>query len=247
MIKLYQFKFSHFCEKARWALDYKGLMFDAENLLPGFHMAITKKIAPESTVPILVDGGNVVQGSGTIITYLDQHRPVPPLTPANPDEAREALEWEEYLGEEIGVTLRLWFYHHLLPDEDRALNFLLDGSPPEQQAAFKRAFNRIRKTMLEYMNINAETAREHLGRLLAAMEKLDETLKRRNYLAGKSFSRADLTACALLERFVLPALPDKELLNAVPAEIAALRDEHKDRPYFQWVQKIYNTHRIQGG
>jgi len=25
MIKLYQFQFSHYCEKMRWALDYKGI------------------------------------------------------------------------------------------------------------------------------------------------------------------------------------------------------------------------------
>ena len=27
MITLYQFQFSHFCEKARWALDYKGVPY----------------------------------------------------------------------------------------------------------------------------------------------------------------------------------------------------------------------------
>jgi Glutathione S-transferase, N-terminal domain len=27
MIQLYQFPFSHFCEKARWALDYKSIAY----------------------------------------------------------------------------------------------------------------------------------------------------------------------------------------------------------------------------
>jgi glutathione S-transferase len=35
MITLYQFQFSHYCEKARWALDYKGLAYAPKNLLPG--------------------------------------------------------------------------------------------------------------------------------------------------------------------------------------------------------------------
>ena len=37
MIELYQFPLSHFCEKARWALDYKSIAYRPVNLLPGFH------------------------------------------------------------------------------------------------------------------------------------------------------------------------------------------------------------------
>ena len=247
MIKLYQFEFSHYCEKARWALDYKGIKFETQNLLPGFHVSVTKAIAPQSTVPILVDDENIVQGSGAIITYLDKGRAEPALTPADTGRRREALEWETYFDEEIGVTLRAWFYFYLLPDEERALRFLLDGSPPEQRAAFRRRFRRIRNTMLEYLDINPASARDNRHRLLAAMDKLDEALQDRDYLAGGSFSRADLTACALLGPFVAPAKGNEPGLDAVPAEILSLRGEHKERPYFKWVQKIYNNHRVQGG
>lgn len=247
MIKLYQFSFSHYCEKARWALDHKGIGFETENLLPGFHLSVTKTLAPESTVPILADGENVVQGSGEIITYLDQRYPASPLTPDQPAEARQAMEWEVYFDEEIGITLRSWFYFHLLPDEDRALRFLLDGAPAKHKATFERTFPRIRNTMLEYLNINPATARNSRERLLAAMEKLEQALQERDYLVGGSFTRADLSAAALLERFVAPSLTEEKLTGIIPEEIAALREEHKDRPYFKWVQKIYNRHRIQGG
>jgi glutathione S-transferase len=40
MITLYQFQFSHFCEKARWALDYKDLPYTCKNLLPGLHTRV---------------------------------------------------------------------------------------------------------------------------------------------------------------------------------------------------------------
>ena len=48
---LYQFPISHFCEKARWALDYKGLDYTTKNLLPGLHVKTTKKLAARSSVP----------------------------------------------------------------------------------------------------------------------------------------------------------------------------------------------------
>ncbi len=39
-MKLHQFQFSHYNEKARWALDFKGLKYEKRSLLPGFHMPV---------------------------------------------------------------------------------------------------------------------------------------------------------------------------------------------------------------
>ena len=56
MIKLYQFPISHYCEKIRWALEYKGLEYRKVNLLPGFHIKTTTKLVGKSSVPVLTDG-----------------------------------------------------------------------------------------------------------------------------------------------------------------------------------------------
>ena len=37
MLKLYTFNISHFSEKARWALDYEGILYEERVLLPGPH------------------------------------------------------------------------------------------------------------------------------------------------------------------------------------------------------------------
>jgi len=59
MIKLYQFCCSHFCEKARWALEYKRLAYRPVNLVPGLHLRPVRKLAPKSCVPLLVDATTV--------------------------------------------------------------------------------------------------------------------------------------------------------------------------------------------
>lgn len=87
MITLYQFQFSHYCEKVRWALDFKGLPYARRNLLPGLHVKIAKKLVPKSCLPIIVDGGTVVQDSSAIITYLDERFPERPLTPRDSKQA----------------------------------------------------------------------------------------------------------------------------------------------------------------
>lgn len=54
MMKLYQFTFSHYCEKARWALEYKGIAYQPVNLLPGSHLRTMQKLTPKERPPGVV-------------------------------------------------------------------------------------------------------------------------------------------------------------------------------------------------
>ena len=81
MTRLYTFTISHFAEKARWSLDYKGIPYQEKRLVPGSHIPIVKRIAPSTFVPVLQDAGRIIQGSSAIIDYVDEHTPEPPLTP----------------------------------------------------------------------------------------------------------------------------------------------------------------------
>jgi glutaredoxin len=65
-LTLYQFAISHYCEKIRWALDFKGLEYRTRTLLPGTHVATMKKLSGDSAVPVLVHDGTVVANSGAI-------------------------------------------------------------------------------------------------------------------------------------------------------------------------------------
>ena len=61
---LYVFAISHYCEKARWALDYLDVAYKIRYLAPGFHREVAKKFgARRSSLPILEAGEQVLQGS----------------------------------------------------------------------------------------------------------------------------------------------------------------------------------------
>ena len=239
MIELYQFPFSHYCEKVRWALDYKGIAYRPVNLLPGFHFRYLAKLAPKTSVPVLRDCAIVVQDSSAIIDYLDQRYANPSLTPSDPNAAREALDWEEYLDEQIGVNIRLWFYHHALPVRRLAVSFLLEGAAWHKKPLFVIVYPKVRRAMLKSMDINSDTARQAEERLRAALEKLDEALVGRRFLVNDQFSRADLTACALLRRSCMP----KETSKEIPPAVRKLRDELKNRHLCQWVRSVYACYR----
>src|SRR5687767_15642106 len=147
MLELYDFRFSHYSEKARWALDFKGIPYTPRHLLPGFHMRTARKLAPRSCLPILKAHDAVIQDSTEIINFLERTFPDRSLTPPDPDDANEAMEWEEYLDEEIGVTLRLWFYYHVLPNRDRAIKFMSQDAPWLQRWLFAFSVVLIRRAM----------------------------------------------------------------------------------------------------
>ena len=239
MIELYQFPFSHYCEKVRWALDYKGVGYRPVNLLPGFHFRQLAKLVPKTSVPVLRDDAIVVQDSSAIIDYLDRRYANPTLTPSDPNAAREALDWEEYFDEQIGANLRLWFYYHTLPERRLALSFLLQGAAWHKKPAFLLVYSKVRQRMLQSMNINTDTARQAEEHLRVALEKLDEALVGRRFLVDDRFSRADLTACALLKRSCLP----NETSNKIPPAVRKLREELKSRRLCQWVRSVYAYYR----
>jgi glutathione S-transferase len=239
LIELVQFPFSHFCEKARWALDYKGLPFVERNLLPGLHLATVGKLARGTCLPILVDGDRIVQDSTAIITYLDQRVEAHALTPADAQPAREAMAWEETLDEEVGVTLRRWFYFHTLPDRQRTLRFLLQGAGALQRPLFRLMFPAIRPAMIKAMDIREPAARQAQERLEAVLARLDEALRDRAFLVGERFSRADLTACALLAPLVGIGRTEGEIETLFADPVRALRDRYKGRRVFDWVAQVY--------
>ena len=236
MMMLYQFPISPYCEKARWALEYKELDYRIKNLVPGPHFRTLRKIAPGTILPLLIDGDEVVQGSDSIITYLDKKQSHPALTPTTTEDASMAHEWERYADTNVGVPLRLFFYFHLLQNRKLATKVLTEDGPWWSGPLYKILFPVVRKGMRAVMGIDAESAKAAQDKLLAAFEYIDKRLEKHKFLAGPLFSRADLSVSALLA----PTWrPDFSLPQAVDAFIGA----HRQRPVFTWARAVYDDYR----
>lgn len=79
---LFQFTYSHFNEKARWALDFKRVPHARKSLVPGLHVAKVKRMTGQSAVPVLTLDGKVVFDSTRVIEALERRYPDPALYPA---------------------------------------------------------------------------------------------------------------------------------------------------------------------
>jgi len=204
-IKLYQFCISHYSEKVRWALDYKGINYQPVNLLPGQHRkTILSLTRDESSVPVLDHDGEIVQGSSRILDYLDETFPDNPLTPADSQQKAQALTWEKRLDEEAGPAIRTWIYHYFLQRPKVVVPMLTAGTPFYNRILLSLAFSRVDEIMREAMKINQKTADQAQETLESLLTELAEVYRKQPFLAGEHVTRADITAGALLAPLFMP-------------------------------------------
>ena len=74
--RLFTIPISHYCEKARWALDRAGVPYTEVSHLQGFHLIASKWAGGTGTTPVLVtqDAG-VLGDSADVVAYADRHGP----------------------------------------------------------------------------------------------------------------------------------------------------------------------------
>lgn len=244
---LYVFAISHYCEKARWALDSLGVEYDLRNLAPGSHMQVAKELgAAGSSLPLLVAGERVVQGSGAIIDWAEAAAadPARRLSPAGELEA-ECRALEQRLDDVAGVHVRRYYYSEAMvdyPDTVRPI-FTRDLAPEEGQLLDEN-WGLVRELMIAAMDLGPEQRLESRRIVEDELDWFDGLLAdNRRYLVGDRFSRADITAASLLAPFALPKEHPTYGLLEVPPQASADLALWAERPTVAWVRAIYQRHR----
>jgi glutathione S-transferase len=240
---LWQFRISHFNEKARWALDWKALPHVRRSLLPGLHIPRVMWMTGQKSVPVLVVDGAAIADSTRIIETLERLRPEPPLYPSDEGDRRRALELEDWFDEELGPHIRRAAFHDILPFSGYATEFLAYGASPAARRAYRAFFPAIRAAMRLDMGIDAARAEQSREKTLAALDRLETELQPSGYLVGGRFSVADLTAAALFAPLVMPPEFSYPLPEPLPEPAARFRASVSSRPAFRWVQEMYRRHR----
>ena len=240
---LWQIEISHFSEKARWALAYKGVEHRRRAPLPGAHIAVALWLTrgEQKTFPILSLEGRNVGGSSTIIEALERRYPDPPLYPADPQQRLRALELEDYFDEEVGPHVRHLAFHEMRNDPGRLREIAEETAPGPipggMAAAYARAY-----TSLRWKSADSEAAVVDRERVAAAFDRIEEELGGGEYLVGESFSVADLAGAALLYPVVVPDHgPSGE--EGLSKGMRRFREPLREHPGFRWVEKMFARHR----
>jgi glutathione S-transferase len=243
---LWQIDVSHYSEKARWALAWKGVEHRRRSPVPGAHMAVALWLTRGAhyTFPVLRLDGRNIGDSTAIIAALEERFPAPPLYPADLAERRRALALEDYFDEELGPAIRQVVWYELGRDRERFEALMRQTAPPPlarfaaPTAAYARAY-----TALRFRAGDAGEAERSRAKVLAALERLEAELGDGEYLAGDSFSVADLTAASLFYPLVRP--PEGPLSPEEPGArgFEEFREPLRERRGFSWVAEMFRRHR----
>lgn len=241
---LWHIELSHYSEKARWALDHKGIAHRRRAPLVGLHqpiaMALTR--SRHRRMPVLrLDGGHAIGDSTAIVAALEERFPDPPLYPADPAERARALALEDHFDEHLGPPLRAFAWHHVLGQR----HGIGDAIAP-QRPAVRRTLNAAAPLAARIIRgdygATAERAAETRAAIVAAADRVERELRPSGYLAGDAFSVADLTGAALFTPVLQP--PQRpHLPDTFPPAVLALREELEAREAGRWVAEMYARHR----
>ena len=199
---LWQYNFSNFNEKARWALDFKRVSHVRRSLLPGGPRAMAFSL--RGTLPVLDLDGKRIVDSTRIIAALERRFPVPALYPDDPLERTAALELEEFFDEEAGHELRRAGFYEWRASPRFVSDLLTTGRGRTTRALMRVMLpGALVYARRRYRIYPADAERARI-KLTAALDRIITEQKPSGYLVGESFSVADLTAAALLFPLAMP-------------------------------------------
>jgi len=196
-IVLYEISWSHFCEKARFCLDFKRLPYRIVAVNP-FTRRQAIRAGGRGHVPVLRDGGRLVEGSNAIAAYLEEAYPDPPLLPGDASGRSEVLALEGRCDEWLGPDARRVAYEVALEKRELLLGTLLWSRPP------KRWLNGLMVRLLEprlrrKFHIYKRETDESRARLRTFLADLQARVAAGPYLVGDALTLADIAAVSLLD------------------------------------------------
>jgi glutathione S-transferase len=240
---LWQYSFSNYNEKVRWALDYKRIPHRRRSVLPGGPRGL-RFSRGDGTLPILDLDGRRIADSTAIIAALEERQPEPPLYPADQDERRHALELEDYFDEHAGHDMRRVGFWEARDKIRYGTAFLTTDQPRALRRALGLTGRLVKPAFWWVADRRYGFSQEAYGQsckaLAAALDRIEEGRGGRDYLVGESFTVADLTPAALLYPLVWPPQFQYELPDPPRSEFAESVKEHSA---LEWIREMWRRHR----
>ncbi|WP_416675609.1 glutathione S-transferase family protein [Egbenema bharatensis] len=244
MLELHQFELSHYCEKIRLILDYKGLPYRKVEVTPGIGQLDVYRLSGQRQVPVLKDGAEVIADSTAIALYLDQKYPDRPILPADPQQRALCLLMEEWADESIGLNARkmmLWAFSQN-PD------FRAAALPTNTPSFLKSLVEAVPREALDLLGSGAGFGSDSVRSARRAMEQtldsLTTLLTDRPYLIAEYPTLADFAVAGLTMYAKFPAglylqIPETLKGKGVPG----LADNPKYQPFWEWRDRLYREYR----
>lgn len=238
-------RLSHYCEKARWALDLAQVPYLEESHIPMIHRLFTSRNGGGS-VPLLVLDDDVLTNSSAILEYADRFHGGGLLYPSNGDLSQEVRRWEACFDVDLGPNVRRWLYAYLLSEPKLMTGLWSAGVPRLETYLVPLLFPVARSAIRRGYDAVPSRADSSYEKILAVFEKVENSLRDgRTFLVGERFSAADLTFAALSAPLLLPpecpaAMPSAAALSE---ELTSPLARFEQSAAGEFVRKLYREER----
>jgi len=247
VLRLVTIPISHYCEKARWALERAAMPYREERHVQGIHQIAARRAGGGITVPVLVTPDGAIGESQQIIAWVDERTPAEQrLLPAESHARAEGESLCERLDEQLGPAGRRLIYVHMLAERKLMMDFNNDGVPAWEDRTLRLAWPVMFRFARRVLDIRPGVEVEDE---LTVWRELDHVAELRAdgrpYLCGERFGVADLTFAALAAPMVLPpgygvSLPQPEVL---PVRTAVLIERAREHPAGRFALELFAKHR----
>jgi glutathione S-transferase len=233
---------SHYCEKARWALDRAGLEYVEEPHVQGIHRLASRRAGGAGTVPVLVTDGAVLWESEAILRYADGY--VDCSRRLFGEDDGEVLALCRELDAGLGPDGRRWIYAHMLDRKQDMLRTNNQGVPAWEDRALGRLWGPATRWVARELGIGPDTIRGDAVRVERAFDAIAERLADgRPYLFGERFTAADLTFACLAAPVLAPpvygiVLPQPEQLHE---PLASEMRRFRAHPAGAFAMRLYDS------
>ncbi len=244
-LRLLTIPISHYCEKARWALDRLGLPYIEERHLQVFHYMRSFQVSRGPNVPVLIDGDTAITDSTAILQYLERY--AAPEARLYPEQDRKLVdELEELFDVTLGIESRRWVYFHAMQTPRLALRTSSQGVPGWQAAVAPLCYPLLKAYISHLLKTSAAHVATGLERARAVITQVDALLSDgRPYLVGDRFTAADLTLASMMAPFLMP--PEYGVRLPQPDEVTpamrAIIEQMRSTCSGKYVLHLYRTHR----
>jgi glutathione S-transferase len=233
VLRLITIPISHYCEKARWALERAGLDYREERHVQGVHRVAARLAGGGQTVPVLVTPAGAIGESAEILHWVDgRTAPEDRLFPTERGERRAALELCRRLDVGLGPRGRRLMYVHMLAQRELALKFNNEGVPAWEDRLMRRGWPLVGRMIGRVLDIRPGIEVQDEAAVWEEFDFVAGLLADgRPYLSGERFGGVDLTFAALSASVVVPPgygtpLPQPELMPQATATLVRRAREH---------------------
>ncbi len=242
-VVLHQFQFSHFNDKVRWALDYKGIKHTRETYLPGPHMRYMRQLSGQTSTPVLEWHGEVIANSANIIDRLEREIPAPALYPSDSALLSEALRIQEHFDITVGPATRTVLFAALASEGAYLTSMFGANKSFWKKIAYRAMFPITRGLIKKGNGVTPDMVARRQTITQQALDEVAQQVQGTGYLVGDHFTVADLTAACLFAPLANPSHPDMARPTPIPESVQQILSKYADHPAIVWTNLMYAKHR----